>query len=196
MWCGLAGLACGCFACVGSCWPWFILRPGLPARLCALAVSPSRFGRCSRSAPRARVRCHASRPPPIWRTGAPPADLPPGLLCLRCRSSARPALSAPPRLSRRAAGISFRARSGILMACRICPPYDPPMHSILHRKSPRKFVQKNLPTFPPTGELGSVFGPIDGPKKCRYHPRQAEATRPPPSEPPQAARPRRPGKGR
>lgn len=64
------------------------------------------------------------------------------------------------------------------------PPYNPPKHSVFHKKSPRKFVQKNLPTFPPTGELGSDFGPIDGPKKRRYHPGQAEATRPPPSEPP------------
>lgn len=28
------------------------------------------------------------------------------------------------------------------------PPYNPPKHSILHRKSPRKFVQKNFPTSP------------------------------------------------
>ena len=28
------------------------------------------------------------------------------------------------------------------------PPYNPPKHSILHRKSPWKFVQKNFPTSP------------------------------------------------
>ena len=28
------------------------------------------------------------------------------------------------------------------------PPYNPPKYSILHRKSPRKFVQKNFPTSP------------------------------------------------
>lgn len=28
------------------------------------------------------------------------------------------------------------------------PPYNPPKHSILHRKSPRKFVQKNFPMSP------------------------------------------------
>lgn len=38
-------------------------------------------------------------------------------------------------------------------------------------------MQKNFPS-PPKGGRGNGFGPIDGPKKCRYHPRQAEATRP------------------
>ena len=37
-------------------------------------------------------------------------------------------------------------------------------------------MQKTSPV-PPKGGRGNGFGPIDGPKKCRYHPRQAEATR-------------------
>ena len=38
------------------------------------------------------------------------------------------------------------------------PPYTPPKHSILHRKSPRKFVQKNFPNSPVGGNGGTVFG--------------------------------------
>lgn len=36
-------------------------------------------------------------------------------------------------------------------------------------------MQKNFPS-PPKGGRGNGFGPIDGPKKRRYHPSQAEAT--------------------
>lgn len=66
------------------------------------------------------------------------------------------------------------------------PPYNPPKHSILHRTSPRKFVQKNFPMSPPLGGLGNDFRPIDAAKNGRYHPGQAKAARPTPSEPPQA----------
>lgn len=60
----------------------------------------------------------------------------------------------------------------------IYAPYNPPITAFSTKKSPRKFVQKNFPSPPLKGGRGNGFGPIDGPEKCRYHPRQAEATRP------------------
>lgn len=52
------------------------------------------------------------------------------------------------------------------------------------RKSATEICAKIIPTVPPKGELGNGFGGIDGAKFRRYHPGQAEATRPTPSEPP------------
>lgn len=127
-------------------------------------------------------------PPPSW----PPAA------CLRFFRAAIPVPACgciPAQPAHLAAGKGFSRPVWYLDSLWFMPPYNPPKHSILHRKSPRKIVQKNFPNSPVGGEWGNGFWPIDGPKKARYHPGQAEAARPPPSEPPQAARPRRPGRG-
>ena len=45
------------------------------------------------------------------------------------------------------------------------PPYNPPLNTaFLHRKSPRKFVQKT--SHLPVGGMGNGFRPIDGPKNA------------------------------
>lgn len=59
----------------------------------------------------------------------------------------------------------------------IYAPYNPPNTAFSTKNHPGNLCKKTSPV-PPKGGRGNGFGPIDGPKKCRYHPRQAEATRP------------------
>ena len=174
LWSGLAVLACGLglwsgpavWACGLGFWP----GPVAWAVWCIRATARTRSTPC----PFPRVLL-ASDPPPFRPTAGPSCLTPTDAPQARRRGFMRP-VCCPGSLS-------------------YLPPYNPPKHSILHRKSPRKFVQKNFPNSPVGGEWGNGFRPIDGPKKCRYHPGQAEVHRPPPSEPPQAARPRRPERG-
>ena len=59
----------------------------------------------------------------------------------------------------------------------IYAPYNPPNTAFSTKNHPGNLCKKTSPV-PPKGGRGNGFGPIDGPEKCRYHPRQAEATRP------------------
>jgi len=65
------------------------------------------------------------------------------------------------------------------------PPYSPPNTAFCTENHP-EICAKKLPHVPPLGGLGNDFRPIDAAKNGRYHPGQAKAARPTPSEPPQA----------
>lgn len=65
------------------------------------------------------------------------------------------------------------------------PPIIPPTRHFA-QKINTKICAKKSPLFPCRGELGSGLGPIDCAQNCRYHSGQAEAQRPPPSEPPES----------
>lgn len=90
-------------------------------------------------------------PPPSW----PPAA------CLRFFRAAIPVPACgciPAQPARLSAGKGFSRPVWYLDSLWFMPPYNPPKHSILHRKSPWKFVQKNFPNSPVGGNGGTVFG--------------------------------------
>lgn len=67
----------------------------------------------------------------------------------------------------------------------IYAPYSPPKLPFCPKIS-RKFWQKIIPQSPLKGDVGNGFRGIDGGKIRGYHPGQAQAKRPRPSEPAQA----------
>lgn len=99
-----------------------------------------------------------------------PADLPPVL------PRFLPAAVLPPIMPSRPAE-GFMRPVWYLDSLDIYAPYNPPNTAFSTKNHPGNLCKKTSPV-PPKGGRGNGFGPIDGPEKCRYHPRQAEATRP------------------
>lgn len=140
---GLPSGLCCCLGCAPCAWACMCAcvhgRVSLPA--CCL-------GYARRLWPQSHPRRTTPRPeacplPPI--RGLPAAlPAPPGL------QPGRPSIlqARPP------AAVAHVRRRGFMRpvwcpgSLSYMPPYNPPKYSILHRKSPRKFVQKNFPTSP------------------------------------------------
>lgn len=123
--------------------------------------------------PRFRLTpCHPrpDLPPPS------PADLPPVL------PRFLPAAVLPPIMPSRPAE-GFMRPVWYLDSLDIYAPYNPPNTAFSTKNHPGNLCKKTSPV-PPKGGRGNGFGPIDGPKKCRYHSSQAKATRPRPPDPP------------
>ena len=140
---GLPSGLCCCLGCAPCAWACMCAcvhgRVSLPA--CCL-------GYARRLWPQSHPRRTTPRPeacplPPI--RGLPAAlPAPPGL------QPGRPSIlqARPP------AAVAHVRRRGFMRpvwcpgSLSYMPPYNPPKYRILHRKSPRKFVQKNFPTSP------------------------------------------------
>lgn len=105
-----------------------------------------------------------------------PADLPPVL------PRFLPAAVLPPIMPSRPAE-GFMRPVWYLDSLDIYAPYNPPNTAFSTKNHPGNLCKKTSPV-PPKGGRGNGFGPIDGPKKCRYHSSQAKATRPRPPDPP------------
>lgn len=166
-----------------SCLPAGGSRLLFPLFLCLLAACATPWA-CM-SAPH-RPRPHRPQPPRRQSAahGSSSHHATPGPICRRCLPLiCRPSCpgSCPPPFCRRSCPAARRrvlcARSGILIAWIYTPPIIPQTQHFPQKITPGNLCKKTSPV-PPKGGRGNGFGPIDGPEKCRYHPRQAEATRP------------------
>lgn len=141
-------------------WPAAVALSSCPA---AVAVAPARL----RMGARLRRTPAADPPhlPPLLT--APPRSWPPAA-CLPFFRSVVPSPARgciPAQPAHLAAGKGFSRPVWYLDSLWFMPPYNPPKHSILHRKSPRKIVQKNFPNSPVGGNGGTVFGLLTARKK-------------------------------
>lgn len=166
-----------------------LLFPLFPLFLCLLAACAAPWA-CM-SAPH-RPRPHRPQPPRRQSAahGSGSHHATPGPICRRCLPLiCRPSCpgSCPPPFCRRSCPAARRrvlcARSGILIAWIYTPPIIPQTQHFPQKIAPEICAKKTSPV-PPKGGRGNGFGPIDGPKKCRYHSSQAKATRPRPPDPP------------
>ena len=142
-------------SCALACLLGFALWPSVLPALADAVGQPLAHGRDA--APHARRRSGAPVSPlPIFCPArfACAADLLPG-----------PLLQAP-RLFRRAAGRGFRARSGILIACRICPPIIPPCTAFCTENHPENLCKKISPHSPLRGNWGAFLAPLTGRKNA------------------------------
>lgn len=164
-----------------------------PLFLCLLAACAAPWACMSASH---RPRPHRPQPPRRQSAahGSGSHHATPGPICRRrlpliCRPSCPgscPGSCRPPFCRRSCPAARRRvlcARSGILIAWIYTPPIIPQTQHFPQKITP-EICAKKLPQSPPKGGRGNGFGPIDGPKKCRYHSSQAKATRPRPPDPP------------
>ena len=183
---GLLPWACDLLGCV---WPWggglgMGGRPCPLACAAAWAVRPAPGPACVHvcmgalvcrpaawAMPAASGHNHTPGGPHPARRPCPPCRRSAARLlpCPRPRPAARPAADpagpAPCDMAT-AAPEGFYAPGLVSRRSKLSAPLYPPNYRTWHRKSPRKFLQKNFPTSPVGGNGGTVFGLLTAQKNA------------------------------